>query len=255
MQRSPGIRSVLILDSDRLHSRYAQVTVGRVFPTASIQMVSAVDEATSRIQTEAYDLLVTGLTAQGGDIFEFLWECTQEPRVIGQIVVITTRREPQVLATIGSLPRTGVFDLSCEPPENLVVALHAATGPAPYWSESLLAARWESEGLCGCACPTLTNRERIVFSVIGDGRHDASAAEVLGLSTYTVQSARRSIYRKLGIDNKGELVRRAAETGFVLIGAGGVVRPGFSQLANAQLQNRSKIVCGDLDVRENALSP
>lgn len=232
MQRNSPFRNILVLQSDRVYCDFARATAKTVFPDANVETLHCVDEAASRIRMTSYDMLVTAVTATGGDVFEFLDSCTREPRHISRVVVLTDRHEPQVLATLGAVPMLGAFDVSSEPPEKLMVALRAATGGSAYWSDSLLALRWQSEGLSGYACPHLTPRERLVLSIIGDGCSDLEAANGLGLSAFTIQSVRRSLYRKLSIDNKGSLVRTAAQLGFVLITSAGVVRPGLSRLRN-----------------------
>jgi DNA-binding NarL/FixJ family response regulator len=74
----------------------------------------------------------------------------------------------------------------------------------------------------------LTDKEQLIFSIIGDGRDDQAAAQTLHLRPSTIQSMRRNIHRKLGISHKGELVRLAVQHGFVQFTADGVLQPGFA---------------------------
>ena len=54
---------------------------------------------------------------------------------------------------------------------------------------------------------------------------------MLGLSPSTVSTVRRELHRKLGVQHRGDLVRAAAQSGFVHFTPTGVVRPGFALLS------------------------
>ena len=72
-----------------------------------------------------------------------------------------------------------------------------------------------------------------MLSVIGDGCDDLAAAGQLGLSPATISTVRRALHRKLGVQHRGELVRMAAQKGYVRFTPAGVERPGFGLLAAA----------------------
>jgi DNA-binding CsgD family transcriptional regulator len=76
----------------------------------------------------------------------------------------------------------------------------------------------------------LSATEHLIFAVIGDGSDDQVAADQLNLRPSTIQSVRRELHRKLGIQHKGDLVRLAVLHGYVRFTAEGVQRPGFSSL-------------------------
>jgi DNA-binding NarL/FixJ family response regulator len=61
------------------------------------------------------------------------------------------------------------------------------------------------------AIDTLSNREREVFRLIGNGFSTRQIAAQLGLSAKTIDSYREHLKFKLGLDNGAELVRHAIE--------------------------------------------
>jgi DNA-binding CsgD family transcriptional regulator len=61
----------------------------------------------------------------------------------------------------------------------------------------------------------LTSRERDVLRLVARGHTYASAAERLGLSTHTVASHIKKIYRKLGVHSAGAAVMRALKLGLI----------------------------------------
>lgn len=61
------------------------------------------------------------------------------------------------------------------------------------------------------AIDTLSDREREVFLLIGEGWSTRHVAEKLGLSSKTIDSYREHIKLKLGLENGGELVRHAIQ--------------------------------------------
>jgi DNA-binding CsgD family transcriptional regulator len=79
----------------------------------------------------------------------------------------------------------------------------------------------------------LTAFEQVVLSVVGDGCDDIEAARRLSLSPATISTVRRGLHRKLHVQHRGELVRLAAQAGFVRFTPEGVERPGFGLLTAA----------------------
>lgn len=63
------------------------------------------------------------------------------------------------------------------------------------------------------AIETLTNREKTILSMLGEGKTSDGIAEFLGISVHTVRTHRKNLMKKLGIHNHGVLVRFAIEQG------------------------------------------
>ena len=63
----------------------------------------------------------------------------------------------------------------------------------------------------------LTNREREILKLIAEGNTNQKIAELLVLSTATVQTHRAHIMAKLGLHNRTELIKYAIRRGFITL--------------------------------------
>jgi DNA-binding NarL/FixJ family response regulator len=63
--------------------------------------------------------------------------------------------------------------------------------------------------------PSLTRRESQLLQLIADGRSNSEIGMALGIGVKTVDTHRRSLYRKLGAHNTGELLMRALRAGLI----------------------------------------
>lgn len=232
------VRCGLILKGDRFYAAALRTAALLAFPAAHFAIVNRLDAARHELRRVPIDLLLSGVELMDGDVFELLAECTRAPRRVKRVLVVTGRREQQVLASLQALPIDGVFDPATEEPEDFVRALQAVAGGERYWSQSLRGRLLRRPSGLKSGIDGLTPTERLVFAVIGDGCDDDAAAERLALSASTVQSIRRGIHRKLGVQHKGDLVRLAAQYGFVWLTADAVVRPGLSLLKEAREARR-----------------
>src|SRR4051812_30568420 len=236
-----NIQCVVILKSDRLHAELLREHSLRVFPRANITLVGSVEAAAVALTTEPVDLLVTGLGASvEGDVLDLLARCVNHPARARRVLVVTSRREYRVLAALRTLSVDGVFDSVEEGPQQLAVALRTVGGGSRYWSPSILEHMRRTGGPSTALFRMLTLFEQVVLSVVGGGCDDAVAARELGLSPSTVSTVRRELHRKLGVQHRGELVRVAAQQGFVRFTPNGVVRPGFAMLSAAYQARRTK---------------
>ena len=65
------------------------------------------------------------------------------------------------------------------------------------------------------ATRTLSEREREVVSLIAAGSTNREIADELYLSPHTVKEYTSGLYRKLGVRNRAEAVRRAQSLGLI----------------------------------------
>jgi DNA-binding NarL/FixJ family response regulator len=118
--------------------------------------------------------------------------------------------------------------------------LQTIAGGEYYWSQTILE-RMRAAPTTGVPHPRLlTTCEQLVLSVIGGGADNATAARELGMSIGTVSSIRRDLHRKLGVQHRGELMRVAAQNGFVQFTPFGIVRPGYALLTAAHNARKAK---------------
>jgi DNA-binding NarL/FixJ family response regulator len=233
------IPSILILKADRICAEALAQLTGKLFPQATIRVETSIPGARAALEAEPVELLITGLgMSLGGDPLEFLSAFAGGSGRARQVLVVTSHHELRLLTGLRMLPIRGAFDSIGEPPEQLVVALQTVAAGDHYWSRSLLD-RMSSDSVASHA-RMLTTCEQLVLSVLGSGVDNVSAARELGLSTGTVASVRRDLHRKLGVQHRGELMRMAAQNGFVQFTPFGIVRPGYTLLTAAHQARKSK---------------
>ena len=61
----------------------------------------------------------------------------------------------------------------------------------------------------------LTDREREILQLLGEGKSNKEAAAVLYLSPYTVETHRMNLMQKLGLHNTAEIVLYAVRKGII----------------------------------------
>lgn len=125
-----------------------------------------------------------------------------------QIVVLTMQKEPAFARRALQLGALG-YVLKEAADNELVQAVQSAAHEETYLQPSL-----------GARMATLTDgdlseRETEVLRLIALGHTYAEVAEMLFISTSTVEAERASIHRKLGITTRAELVSYALERGLV----------------------------------------
>ena len=223
--------SLLILKPDRLYADLLLARIQEALPLARIRLAASVNSAATLLDLEPVELLVIGtLPAFDGEVLEFL-ACRKRAQV-RRVFVIAGSREYRVLASLHDLAVDGIFDSISEPPENFAPALYRVLEGHRFISAATQESLHRAE-IPSSFVRLLTRSEQLVLSVIGDGCDDHAAAQTLGLSPATISTVRRTLHRKLGIQHRGELIRIAAQHGFVRFTPSGVVRPCFSLLAAA----------------------
>jgi DNA-binding NarL/FixJ family response regulator len=239
---TPDVRRILILRDDRLYANALAHSALQVFPAAQITIATSVHSAAAVLAQGSFDLLVTGLgTSVGGDVLELLmWWVNRRVPNAQRVMVVTAERQYRLLEALRKLSIAGVFDSGLEPPEGLSVALRTVTTGGRYWSRSLQDCLTEARVASTPLSFLLTNGEAVVLSIVGDGSDDADAARQLGISSSTVSTIRRDLHRKLGVQHRGELIRFAAQNGFVQFTPSGIVRPGFA-LFSAEYYERRRL--------------
>lgn len=231
---SPRATRVLILKADRIYAATLRQFAERALAPVQVTIAGSVAAASEILRKEVIDLFVTGLgDALEGDALDLIAECKRAPFRARKILVVTMRRDFRALAVLQSLAIDGILDSAVDPPSALMNAMQTVAGGSRYWSPAV--SRWMRQL---ATAPTallhmLSTFEQLVLSIIGDGCDDADAAQRLGLRPATIATVRRELHRKLGVQHRGELVRVAAQKGFVRFTPDGVERPGFALLSAA----------------------
>ena len=234
---------MLILEADRLYANQLRQLTLSVLPKAIIRFAPSVAGAEHELVMGPVGLLITGAgPSMAYDVLDFLSTCAEEHWRVDRVLVVTSHREHRQLSVLRSLLVRGVFDSANESPDDFSAVLRIVAAGGIYWSRTFLEfLQGRSEATTSPSC-LLTAAEQLVLSIVGDGSDDDVAARKLGLSPATVSTVRRNLHRKLGVQHRGELIRFAAQNGFVRFTPTGVVRPGFALLAAACRQRKRQPV-------------
>ena len=228
---------VLVLKADRIYGVALQRGVECALPGAVVRITCGIVEARTALKERPVDLLLSGFNVTGGDVLPLLCAGVMD-RGWRRALIVTGRKEERVLALLQAAPIAGVFDPDKEDLTRLVAVLPAVVVGGSYWSPSVLMHLRRLRTDADALCRRLTLVEMLVFSAVGDGSDDATAAARLGMKPSSVQSVRSSLHEKLGVQHRGELMRLAVQKGVVHITAQGVHRPGFDSLLASHCERR-----------------
>lgn len=235
------VQSVLIVKADQLYAEALRDLVLGVFPSAVVKLAHTIESASRAFADEVFDLLVTGLgPSLGGDMLDFILDCTDRPRHRPRVLVVTTHREPRVVSALRTLPIQGVFDATTDQRDKFRQAVVTVAGGGRYWSPAFGIPTETAGTPHDPFSNVLTTAEQMILSIIGDGCDDETAAARLELRASTIATVRRSLHRKLRLQHRGELVRFAAQSGFVRFTPSGVLRTGFRMLTTAHWSRKTK---------------
>jgi DNA-binding NarL/FixJ family response regulator len=238
---STAVRCILILKADRIYAEALKQYTLHVFPRARVLLACSIEAAHAILKSESIDIFVTGVGASmDSDVLDLLAKRSTGGIRARRVLVVTVRREYRVLAALRGISVDGVFDSAAERPSEYVNALRAIAKGGRYWSQSVLDHMHRVGSASTALFRLLTNFEQVVLSVIGDGCDNTVAARKLRLSPATVSTVRRELHRKLGVQHRGELIRLAAQHGFVRFTASGIVRPGFGIMCAAYHARRAR---------------
>lgn len=105
------------------------------------------------------------------------------------------------------------YVLKSAPPAEIITALHQASDERRWLSPSVRQRLEERR-----KWPELTPRERQVLALVAEGRSNASIAAVLGIASGTVKLHIKSIFAKLGVEDRAQAALVALRRGFARIG-------------------------------------
>ncbi|MBW3590988.1 MAG: response regulator transcription factor [Actinobacteria bacterium] len=131
-----------------------------------------------------------------------------------KVVVLTHMDAPEDVALLFSKGAHG-YVLKSALSAELIDAVRRVAGGSEYLQPSLgtalLKATQNLYGLQPVPSGDLTPKEEEVLRVLAMGHTNAEAAAILSYAVRTIEGYRARIMRKLGVDNRAELVRAASE--------------------------------------------
>ena len=161
-------------------------------------------EALQLVAAQQPDVLVLDLSLEGQDAVPLVGELHQRWPAL-RILILSMHDEDLYAERLLALGAQG-YVMKQEEPAEFLRALRAVAGGENYLSDRMKA-RLASRG--GQAAIRLTARERDVLGLVAKGLGTREIGEQLGMSAKTVDSHRRNIRDKLGLETSRDLVRYA----------------------------------------------
>lgn len=218
---------VVIAKRDPLAAEFLRQAVVRALgPVAEIELCHVAHAALEALRARPAVLGIFGLSFPDLDGLDLL-EQAAEDRLVWRTLVVTGRNDERAQTR---LQRCRVACFACGQSVDggrLQEAIRSVAAGARIIPPS------EMETTRRSSPPPLdqlmTEHEQLVFSALGDGCDDDTAAARLGSCANTVRWYRTRIMRKLGVQCRGDLVREAVRRGVVRFSSGRVMHPGFER--------------------------
>ena len=214
---------IVVLKRHRLYGELVSRHVRELWRGSTVDVFQRGFDALDSIQVNMPDLFITGALVEDMDGLEHL-----EPFIETTlpILVLTSRRDTSTLELLRGVRFDGLYDGDAEGMEHLPAALQQVIQRRLYISPTMVSLLKRPKNV---TLDTLTEKEQMVLSVIGDGSDDQLAAERLALSPHTVNTHRKSIMAKLKLHHKGQLMIYALQHGFIWVTARDIFHPGFQR--------------------------
>ena len=161
-------------------------------------------EALQLVEAQQPDVLVLDLNLEGKDAVPLVGELHQRWPAL-RILILSMHDEDLYAERLLALGAQGYVMKQEEPAEFLRALRKVARGESSL--SERMKARLASRG--GQAAIRLTARERDVLGLVAEGLGTREIGEQLGMSAKTVDSHRRNIRDKLGLETSRDLVRYA----------------------------------------------
>lgn len=175
-------------------------------------------ELSAETRDDADVMLIDAFSRTAGGIDAAAKVLAQDPRFA--VAVFTDADDMRLMLQALRLGVQGYLLKSASPSElvEMVVRLHAGetvVDPRLATEAAILAARAVDLGEWPGAHLGLTRREAELLTLLGQGKSPADVAGELGVSSETVRTHTRNIYRKLGVSDRAAAVAVAWREGLV----------------------------------------
>lgn len=172
------------------------------------------DEALERLPEADADLVIVDISLPGGNGLELVEQVVAAyPRIK---VLVSTGHDEQLFAEQALRAGARGYLSKNEDVANVPEAIRQVMAGKLYLSnrmaDRLLHRVFNDDAdLQHSPIDGLSERERQVFELLGEGRSTREIAETLGLSVKTIETYREKVKTKLNVGNGAELVRRAVQ--------------------------------------------
>ncbi len=209
--------SVLLVEDDPSTRTYLENAVLAHPELRLLAAVGSVAEARRRLGKSPIDVLLTDLGLPDGSGIALITEASARGGILS-LVVTVFGDEAHVVEAIeaGAMG----YLLKDQSPDDVGLAIldmiHGGSPMSPAIARYLLRRmHGEKNEPISNDAPRLSDREREALGFIVKGFTYAEIAELTGISTHTVSSHIRKLYRKLSVHSRGEAVYEALQLGIV----------------------------------------
>ena len=169
-------------------------------------------ELMALLEDGAPDVLLLDISMPGFDVFQAV------PRVQKmypgvRIIIVTIHEDEKHVCRLVELGVDGYL-VKEEPAGEYVKAIHAVAAGGTYFSQRIIPVMVSNNNH---STPALTLRELEVLELIATGASTADMAEQLFITPRTVTTHISNMYRKLEVNNRTALLRKAIELGLISV--------------------------------------
>ncbi len=208
-------RLLLVEDDLPTRQRLGQV----IEQLTDFQLVAAVgscQEARAQLAQSYPDILLTDLGLPDGSGEELILQTTQNsPKTMSLAITVFADEKTVIKALSAGASGYLLKDASAEAIGQALKELIAGGAPISPSIARYLLKRFRPQPTAQKPAVQLTPRETEVLKLVAKGFSAQESAELLKISTHTVVSHVRKIYRKLSVSPRGEAVYEAVQLGLI----------------------------------------
>lgn len=215
-----GVINLLIADSNQL-SRYGLTAIFSGYD--NVQLVGEAineDQMLEMIENFNPDIVMIDFTAPGFSVDAVRKGKIRKPQL--KFVAITPEQSAVTIVSALKAGVTGYIKKDCDLGEIAGSVQEVGRGEQFFCGQILEAIRKEAIDLSdidlkefGCEAVNISSRENEIITLIAEGHTNTQIAEKLFISTHTVNTHRKNIMQKLGVNNTAAIVMYAVKTGLV----------------------------------------
>lgn len=209
------MKSILIVEDDHRVRTFLAALIGGTGEFTVAAACALAEEALERLEESFPDIILLDINLPGISGLDLIPEIRARG-IAAEIVMLTMYEDRDHLLTALKRGATGYILKGSDTLEILKAVQEVAHGGAPMSPSiaRLLVEEFKGEKVSSIDTG-LSTREREILQGISRGRSEKRLAEELRLSTHTIHTHIKNIYRKLQVNSKAEALISARRRGIV----------------------------------------
>nr|WP_295921864.1 response regulator transcription factor [uncultured Dyadobacter sp.] len=199
-----SVARIMLVDDHVLVAEGFRELLRRMLPAdCVVDVFASVEAAATALKTTSYGILLTDLSMPGQNVLGFIATCRKcYDKMV--ILVVSSSMDSNGIKACFAAGANGYLSKAVSPGE-IRLALEYTLAGKKFVSADL--AGKLADNLFSAENTVLTNKEREVLALIGNGKRTKEIADLLFVSPITVMTHKRNIMRKLDLHSVSELVR------------------------------------------------